>query len=173
MKKKALLIIPPERFNEDELNHPKEELEKAGVSVTIASTKTGEITGDYAGKATAEAVFSEVSASDYDVVAVIGGTGTVDHLWGNQELIQYLQKAHDQKILVSGICAGAVVVAKTGLLSGRQGTCYPVDTMINELKANNVEYLAQHVVQYDDIITSDGPEGAREFGQSLVQALSK
>jgi protease I len=173
MNKKALLIIPPDRFNEDELNHPKEELEKAGVTVTVASTKTGEITGDNAGKATAEVVFSDVSATDYDVVAVIGGSGTIDYLWGNQDLIQYLKDAYEKKILVSGICAGSVVVAKTGLLSGRQGTCYPVDTMINELKANNVEYLEQHVVKHDDIITSDGPQGAREFGQTLVEALAK
>ncbi|CAM3001728.1 DJ-1/PfpI family protein [Paenibacillus sediminis] len=172
MSKKALLIIPPERFNEDELNHPKEELEKAGIEVTIASTVTGEITGDYEGKATATTLFNKETATDYDVIGVIGGSGTVDHLWGNQELIQYLQKAYDQKVLVTGICAGSVVVAKTGLLESRQGTCYPVDTMINELKANNVEYLEQNVVAYDDVITSNGPMGAKEYGQTLVKALS-
>jgi protease I len=172
MSKKALLIIPPDRFNEDELNYPKEALEEAGINVTIASTKTGEITGDYAGKANAEVIFSDVSSSDYDVVAVIGGTGTIDYLWGNEELINYLKQAYDQKVLVTGICAGSVVVAKTGLLSGRKGTCYPVDVMINELKANNVEYVDTHVVEYDDIITSDGPMGAKDFGQSLVKALS-
>jgi len=78
MSKKALLIIPPDRFNEDELDLPKAELEQAGIQVTVASTKTGEITGDNAGKAQAEVIFSDVAASDYDVVAVIGGSGTID-----------------------------------------------------------------------------------------------
>ncbi|MDH4616471.1 DJ-1/PfpI family protein [Brevibacillus sp. AY1] len=173
MSKKALLIIPPDRFNEDELNHPKAELEQAGIQVTVASTKTGEITGDNAGKANAEVFFSDVSATDYDVVAVIGGSGTIDYLWGNQELLSYLKEAYEHNVLVSGICAGSVVVAKTGLLTGRQGTCYPVDVMINELAANEVEYVKQHVVAHDDIITSDGPDGAREFGQSLVKALQQ
>ncbi|SMO91514.1 DJ-1/PfpI family protein [Melghirimyces algeriensis] len=172
MSKKALLIIPPDRFNEDELFLPKEELERAGIDVTIASTKTGEITGDYEGKAHAEVIFSDVSADDYDVIAVIGGSGTIDHLWGNQELIRYLKQAYQQKILVSGICAGSVSVAKTGLLSRRKATCYPVDVMIDELKANNVEYVAQDVVAHDDIITSNGPDGAKAFGKALVQALS-
>ncbi|WP_027416143.1 DJ-1/PfpI family protein [Aneurinibacillus terranovensis] len=172
MNKKALLIIPPDRFNEDELFHPKEELENAGFEVTIASTKTGEITGDNAGKAEAEVIFSDTKAEEHDVVAVIGGSGTIDHLWGNQDVIAYLKNAYDKNILVSGICAGAVVVAKTGLLSGRKGTCFPVDVMINEVKANNVEYVEQHVVAYDDIITGDGPIGAREFGQALVKRLS-
>ena len=71
----------------------------------------------------------------------------------------------------TGICAGSVTVAKTGLLSGRKAACYPVDVQIDELKANHVEYVEQHVVAHDDIITGDGPDGAREFGESLAAAL--
>jgi protease I len=172
MNKKALLIIPPDRFNEDELFQPKEALENAGIEVTIASTKVGEITGDYEGKTNAEVIFSETPTNNYDVIAVIGGSGTIDYLWENEALIDYLKQAHEQKILITGICAGSVVVVKTGLLSGRKATCYPVDVMINALKDNNVEYVVQHVVAHDDIITSDGPDGAKAFGQSLVEALS-
>lgn len=172
MSKKALFIIPPERFNEDELFQPKAELEINGIDVTIASTKTGEIIGDYEGKATAEVIFSDVIASDYDVVSVIGGSGTNDHLWGNQELQDYLKQAYTDKVLVTGICAGAVTVAKTGLLTGREATCYPVDVQKDQLKANKVTYVEKHVVAHDDIITGDGPDGAKEFGESLVKALS-
>ncbi|WP_332696202.1 DJ-1/PfpI family protein [Halalkalibacter lacteus] len=171
MNKKALLIIPPDRFNEDELFHPKEALENAGVNVTVASTTVGEVTGDNEGKVNAEVIFSSVSPNEYDIVSVIGGSGTIDHLWGNQELISFLKTAYDEKVLVTGICAGSVAVAKTGLLSGRNATCYPVDLMINELKANDVEYVVQNVVAHEDIITSNGPDGAKDFGESLVNAL--
>lgn len=172
MSKKALFIIPPERFNEDELFQPKAELENAGIEVTVASTKTGEIVGDNQGKATAEVIFSDVSAADYDLVSVIGGSGTNDHLWENQELQNYLKQAYDDKVLVTGICAGAVTVAKTGLLSGREATCYPVDIQKDQLKTNHVTYVEKHVVAHDDIITGDSPDGAKEFGQALVKALS-
>ncbi|MGG2093458.1 DJ-1/PfpI family protein [Bacillus sp. S13(2024)] len=171
MNKNALFIIPSDRFNEDELFHPKEVLENAGVKVTIASTKIGEITGDNQGKTKAEVIFSEVPVNDYDIIAVIGGSGTIDYLWENQTLISYLKQAYEQKVLLTGICAGSVVIAQTGLLSGRQATCYPVDVMINALKDNNVEYIAKHVIVHNDIITSDGPDGAKEFGESLIKAL--
>ena len=171
MSKKALLILPPERFNEDELFHPKEQLETAGIEVTIASTVTGEITGDYEGKATSTAIFSDLSPADFDVISVIGGSGTNDHLWPNQELQAFLKQGHQDKVIVSGICAGAVAVAKTGLLSGREATCYPIDIQKNELAANDVKYVEQHVVAHSDIITADGPSGAIEFGKSLVNAL--
>ncbi|TKA00082.1 DJ-1/PfpI family protein [Bacillus thuringiensis] len=171
MNKKVLLIVPPERFNEDELFQPKEVLENAGVKVTIASTKTGEIIGDYQGKTKSERIFSETTATKYDALAVIGGSGTNDYLWENQELLNYLKQAHEQNVLVTGICAGSVTVAKTGLLNGRKATCYPVDVQKSQLKSHNVEYIEQHVVAYDDIITGDGPDGAKEFGESLVKAL--
>ncbi|WP_028596785.1 DJ-1/PfpI family protein [Paenibacillus assamensis] len=171
MNKKVLFIIPPERFNEDECFHPKEILEQAGVEVTIASTVVGEITGDHKGKANSEVVFSNTDVNQYDAVAVIGGSGTIDHLWGNEALISYLKQAHEQQILVAGICAGSVSVAETGLLAGRTATCYPVDVMTNALKNNNVEYVSEHVVAHNDIITSDGPDGAKAFGHSMVEAL--
>ena len=171
MSKKALLIIPPERFNEDELFKPKEVLENAGVKVTVASTKTGEIIGDYKGKAVSEKVFSDVAATNYDVIVVIGGSGTNDYLWGNQKLLDYLKQAYKDKVLVTGICAGSATLSQTGLLSGREATCYPVDVQKEVLKANNVTYVKQHVVVHNDIITADGPDGAEEFGKSLVKAL--
>ncbi|AXI27864.1 peptidase [Priestia megaterium] len=172
MDKKALFIIPPERFNEDELFQPKEVLEDKGIEVTIASTKTGEITGDYHGKVVSTVVFSQVSFKDYDVIAVIGGSGTNDYLWENQDLQDYLKQAYEQKILLSGICAGSVTLVNTGLLKGRKATCYPADVQINILKENKVHYVSEHVIVHRDIITGDGPEGAKEFGQSIVKALT-
>mgnify|MGYP003158502427 CR=1 FL=1 len=171
MEKKALFIIPPDRYNEDELNIPKDALTEAGVEVTVSSTKKGEITGD--GKEITEsvAIFDEEDMTEYDVIAVIGGTGTIDYLWNNEKLIHYLKDAYSKKILISGICAGACVIAQTGLLKGREGTCYPVDNMIDELKKADVTYLTDHVVKHDDIITSDGPMGAKDFGETLVEVL--
>ncbi|MGG4221182.1 DJ-1/PfpI family protein [Paenibacillus jamilae] len=171
MSKKALFIIPPERFNEDELFKPQQALEQADVTVTLASTKTGEITGDYNGKATADLVFTDAVLADYDVVSVIGGSGTNDHLWNNADLQALLKQAHEQKTLVGGICAGSVAVAQTGLLSGRTATCYPVDVQKDQLQSHQVQYVAQHVVAHNDIITADGPDGAQEFGEALVHAL--
>lgn len=172
MKKKALFIIPPERFNEEELNQPKDILTAGGIDVIVASTITGEIIGDYNGKTVSTVVFSSVDIKEYDVVAIIGGSGTIDHLWSNETLINYLKDAHRKNVITTGICAGAVVIAETGLLTGRTGTCYPVDIMKNKIKENGVTYLEQNVVKYDDIITSNGPIGAKDFGNALLNLFA-
>lgn len=168
MKNKALFILPPTRFNEVELNAPKNILTKAGIDVTISSTVTGEITGDYEGQTVATVLFNEEDIATYDLVAVIGGTGTIDFLWGHQPLTDYLLEAHKKGVYVTGICAGSVTLAEAGLLSARQGTCYPIDLMINKLKEHGVEYLEQNVVSHKDIITSNGPDGAEDFGKALL-----
>lgn len=168
MKKKALFIIPPDRFNEDELNQPKDILTAGGIDVVISSTVTGEITGDYNGKAMSTEVFSSVDITKYDIVSIIGGSGTIDYLWNNETLINYLKDAHKKNIIITGICAGSVVVAETGLLAGRTGTCYPVDIMKDKIKENGVTYLEENVVKYDDVITSNGPMGAKDFGNALL-----
>ncbi len=72
----------------------------------------GEITGDYDGKATASVIFSDVSPTEFDVVSVIGGYGTNDHLWGNQKLQGFLKQAYNEKVLVTGICAGLLQLLK-------------------------------------------------------------
>lgn len=77
---------------------------------------------------------------------LLGGSGTIDYLWDNQELSNCIPEAHKQAILISGICAGAVSMANTGLLSGREATCYQVDIQKNELQAKNVQYIEQHVL---------------------------
>ena len=39
----------------------------------------------------------------------------------------------------------------------------------NELKAVDVKYVEQHVVVHDDIITGDGPQGAKNLEKPLLK----
>ena len=48
---KILMIIPPERFRDEELFITKEELEKSGHLIVISSTREGIINGSRGGKA--------------------------------------------------------------------------------------------------------------------------
>ncbi|MCQ8211152.1 DJ-1/PfpI family protein [Cetobacterium somerae] len=168
MKKKVLFIIPPERFNEEELNIPKNVLTDNGIEVVVSSTRIGEITGDYEGIAISTNIFSDLNINDFDIISVIGGSGTIDYLWENKSLIKYLNEAHKKNILISGICAGAVSIAETNLLANRSATCYPVDIMINKLIKHHANYLDKNVVVHEDIITSNGPDGAKDFGLALL-----
>lgn len=61
--------------------------------------------------------YAEVNIGDYNCVLVPGGDpGAV---LGNIHLTQILQTANAQQLLLGGICAGALVLAKAGVLRGR------------------------------------------------------
>lgn len=173
MAKKVLLIIPPERFNEDELLQPKSALENANMEVTVASTTTGTIVGDNNGTIHIDVTLNDLDLKSFDAVSVIGGSGTNDFLWNNESVQELLKEAYSQKRLIAGICAGAVTVAETGLLQGRNATCYPVDVQKEKLKEFGVTYIGEHVIAHEDIITGDGPDGAKAFGEALVANLTK
>ena len=71
-----LFIIPPERFRDEELFVTKEELEKNGHGITIASTKKGLCLGSRGGSINSDLILEEVNPQDYQAVVFIGGGGS-------------------------------------------------------------------------------------------------
>ena len=73
---KILIIIPPERFRDEELFITKEELEKNGHSIVISSTREGIINGSRGGKAQSEVTIDKINTGEYDAVVFVGGGGS-------------------------------------------------------------------------------------------------
>ena len=71
--------------------------------------------------------------------------------------------------LVAAICAApAVVLNKTGILSGKKATCYPG----REKDFNaDVEFLEDRVVVDGNIITSRGAGTAADFSHAVIEYL--
>ncbi len=72
---KVLLIIAPERFRDEELFVTKEELEKDGHEIVIASTVKGICPGSRGGFATATLTLIEVKTEDYDAFVLWAAAG--------------------------------------------------------------------------------------------------
>ena len=92
-----------------------------------------------------------------------------------------IKKAFENGKIVAAICAAPVVVlAKTGVLSGKKYTCYP--GMNEELQTycgsafpkavEGSEYVS-HVpfVKDGNVLTSFGPGGAEQFAVEFVSML--
>ena len=84
--KKVLMIIAPEDFRDEELLHPKEELERAGASVTIASAKTAPARGVLGATVTPDIKLDQVKVGDYDAVVFVGGPGSSIYFNDNRAL---------------------------------------------------------------------------------------
>ena len=168
--KKALLIIAPHNFRDEEYKYTRQELEKAGMTVTVASTTTRTATGMLGMKTRADILIGQAKSADYDLVALPGGSG-VKVFYDNQQLLGLLRQAYKAGKVMGAICLAPVVLAKAGLLQGKKATCW--SGAKDTLRSFGVTVLDRHVVTDGRIVTADGPSAAHAFGKTLVKVLQE
>jgi protease I len=168
---KALFLIVPDGFRDEEYSIPKEIFEKNHIQVTTASTIKGNLTGKR-GLTTAQVnvLLNDVTASEYDTVIVVGGQKT---FWQNQKIITLLQEMHASGKPIGAICSSAVLPAQAGLLRGKKATAFPGPEELKELEKYGVLYTGHPVEISENIITGNGPSAAAEFAEALLTKLSK
>lgn len=168
-----LMVVPPELYHDTEFSDPMLALDSAGIQVTIASTKIGTIKGVIKDSIQATLLLKNVKVTKYDAICIMGGKGTGKYLWENEELKKLIQQFEKKGKLITGICAGSVSLAKAGVLQTKNSTTFPAKGFIEQLKLNGAVYSPSPVVVDGKYITANGPEGAKEFGNAIVKALTK
>ena len=165
---KILMIIPPERFRDEELFVTKEELEKNGHSIVISSTKEGTINGSRGGKTISEVSIDKISTEEYDAVVFVGGGGS-KLLFNNQDAIRIAQEMNNQHKIVSAICFAPVILANAGLLEGRKATVCGTEAKLIESKG--AKYMGPGVIIDGNIITGNAPKASKLLGQKINDLL--
>lgn len=170
--KRVLAVIAPTGFRDEELQQPKLILEAEGAEVKVASTVEGTCSGMLGAKVKAELTLSQAQASEFDAVIVVGGAGSPEHLWDNAELHGILKQAADANKVIGGICLSGAVLARAGVLDGKQATVYQTPQTLEELKKAGARYVAKDVVTDGNLVTAEGPASAKEFGRKLAERLA-
>lgn len=167
-KKSVVYIIPPYKFYDPYLFETKAMLESKGITVMVASTTRNEISGSGGKKIKPDMTLDDINVSDYLLVAIIGGSGTTGAYYHHEQVKNILNKANDAGVYVGGICAGATIVARSGVVKGKRATGYDKREMIG----GGATYVDSAVVVDGNLITAQ--EGCyKEFGQKLCEIFSK
>jgi len=168
---RLLLAIAPEQFRDEELERPMAVFAQNGIDYQIASTRTGCCMGMLGATAEATLTFDEASADDYDGIVIIGGIGSQDHLWPNARLITLVEEFFRQGKVVAAICLAPVVLARAGVLKGRQATVFQSPASLAELKRGGANVIPMPVVADMQIVTANGPGAAEEFADMIISKL--
>ncbi len=166
---KVILVIPPERFRDEELFETQEVLEDAGHRCSIASTKTGLCPGSRGGMARAEIELIEVRVADYHAIVFVGGGGT-KLLFNNEETIALARRAYELGKVVAAICLAPVILAKAGVLKGHRATV--AGTEAKTITALGATYTGPGVTVDRSIVTVNGPKASSKFAQEICNLLA-
>lgn len=164
-------IFLADGFEEIEALAPVDLLRRAGVNVsTVSITQQKEVTGAHGVTVAADTVIADADASDVDLIVCPGGMPGAANLAACEELNRMIRAQHASGRYIAAICAApAVTLSPLGILSGKNATCYPgFEKALSEARAI---HTAERVVRDGNIITSNGPSSAIQFGLALVEAL--
>lgn len=173
--RRVAMIIAFREFRDEEYFIPKQILEMAGVNITTVSTSLGEAIGKMGGEAKIDLTLDELKAGDYNAVLFIGGPGAAKYI-DDPQARQIAREVADSAMVLGAICIAPVILAKAGVLSGKQATVWSniMDkSAVKILKEEGAEYRSEPVVIDGKIITADGPASAKKFAEAIIEALEK
>ncbi|PAV10452.1 hypothetical protein ASJ81_13375 [Methanosarcina spelaei] len=171
--KKILLIIAQEQFRDEECFVPKQLFEAAGVKVTVAAESTKTAKGMLGGTIKPDVAISDARIEDYDAIVISGGSDSREYLWNNKTLQALIKEADALKKVISAICISPVVLARAGILKGKESTVFKSPDTLRELKEHGAVYLNQDVVVSGRVITGRDPASADMFGKAVLETLKK
>ena len=145
-------------------------LRRAGLDVSIASIhERKQIIAARGTRIEADCLLSSCLADKWDLIVLPGGMPGAEHLSNHAPLIALLKEQAATGKHYAAICASpAVVLARHGLLNGKQATCYPA----MQAQLPDTSRAAEMTVIDHNCITSQGPATAMAFALALVEALS-
>jgi len=168
----VLFIIAQNNFRDEELQKPKDILEKAGYEVKVASITTNTATGMLGARVTPDLRVKDAKVEDYDLIVVVGGSGSPE-LAKHEEVLFLLREASSENKKLGAICLGPMVLAKAGVLEGKRATVYRTTESVNALEQGGASFVDDTVVVEEDLVTANGPSASEVFGNELLKLLQK
>jgi len=173
--KNILMVIASKNFRDEEYFVPYEVFQKEGAKITTASSAEGDIIGIEGGEARSTLILNEVNPRDFDAVVFVGGSGAVEYFDNNDahKIVQEMTNLHK---VVAAICIAPIILAKAGILVGRNATVWSSlmnKNNIKELENSGCSILEERIVKDKKIITADGPAVSKKFAEKIVEAITE
>ena len=142
-------------------------LRRAGIEVIAAGLESGPVTASRGVRLLPDMTLDEALGMDYDMVALPGGLPGSDHLANDQRLTALLRSMNESGRFVGAVCAAPKVLAREGILEGKQATAFP-----GVLQAEmHPEITGNPVTRDGRVITSRSAGTAMDFALEIIDAL--
>ena len=174
-EKKAALIIAFKDFRDEEYFIPKQVLRVGGSKITTVSSELGKALGTYGGEVNVDLTLDKLKVDDFDAIIFVGGSGALKYT-EDETCWKIAQESVQKDKVLGAICVGPVILARAGVLSGKKATVWssPLDkSAVKILKEEGAIFEDNQVAQDGNIITANGPQAARKFGETILRVLGE
>jgi putative intracellular protease/amidase len=104
-----------------------------------------------------------------DIIVVPGGIGT-RNLIGDEQLIDWIRRAHETSRWTTSVCTGSLLLAAAGLLDGLDATTHWLAR--DELKALGANPVPDRVVIEGKIVTAAGVSAGIDMALTLAAKIA-
>ncbi|MFH1721741.1 MAG: DJ-1/PfpI family protein [Candidatus Altiarchaeota archaeon] len=174
--KKVLMVLAPLNFRDKEYKKPRKVLEDAGYRIYVTSPGFMGAKSVMGLDVSVDIAPSEVDVLDYDAVIFVSGPG-ISRYFKDPELLKIAKEATKFGLVVGAICISPVILANAGVLKGKKVTAWSSSndfTFLNKMRTAGANVRAlDHVVADGKLITATGPDYAQEFGEKILEVLTK
>jgi len=168
--KKAVLIVAPKDFRDEELEAPLALLRAKGCSVAVACSSLDEAAGMLGAKVKPEVLLKDIAATDYDAIVFVGGVGA--SVYFDDPTAHALAKdAVAAGKMLAAICVAPSILARAGVLRDKEATAW--DSQKDDLEKCGARWSDGPTARDGRIITGNGPKAAKRFAEALVEALAE
>lgn len=165
---RVLLIIPHDRFNDEEFKTVFATLTSAGHQVEVGSSHHTEAEGHFGLLVKPDVNIIMIEPTDYDALVFIGGRGVEEYL-SEGDVLTKIRNVFYEKKLVAALGMAVEIFAQAGILSGKKVTC---DTQtIPKIQYAGGYYTGSLVEEDDNLITGTGESAKEEFAKTVCAAL--
>lgn len=172
-KNKIVMIVAFKDFKDEEYFVPRQIFEQADYEVITASYSRGTALGVDGGEIEVDILVDDLNPSDYQAVIFVGGPGAFNY-FDDSRAHRVVQATIEADKVLGAICIAPAILAKAGVLAGRQATVWSSaldKSAVKFLTDNGAKFIEQNVVEDNKIITANGPEAAQEFAQTIIDAI--
>ncbi len=152
----------------DILHHTVYHTQK-GMKVFTVAQDSGLVTSFEGLRILPDYTFNDINLPNIDILIVPSAEHSMDTDLENVDLINFVRQKGEKALFVMSLCDGAFVLAKTGLVNGKESTTFPSD--IEKYRLTFPELVVHDNISFvhdGNLITSVG--GAKSYDPALYLA---
>jgi protease I len=163
-------VVIDDMFEDMEYTKPARAFKKAGHSLIHIGLIKGKIVKGKRRKTPVkiDESISKIDPDSLDAILIPGGCSP-DHLRGDDEAVNFIQKFFKTNKPIFAICHAPQLLITANVLDGRRVTGWK--SIIQDIKNAGAEYVDQEVVEDGNIISSRGPKDIPAFIEASLKRL--